>query len=197
MPYCWIAPAGAAPADRVRHRAVLVDEMLLGHHRGLGRDRDAAVVVEHVQRVRRHRVPLAEKQVLLHPGPPPPRALRRCWSPGDSRSCSRHRTCTPAGRSSCRRACTGWGPARCTAPRSDTRPGRSSPCSRADDVPEPIYRRPSPSQDPTGMAAPGGPPSSATACRRRWSTCTDRRPAWWPCRSGMVAGANPNAVVWQ
>jgi hypothetical protein len=56
--------AGAAPAHRVEHRAVGLDEALLDHHHGFGRDDVVAVLPEVVERGVRNREALAQRQVV-------------------------------------------------------------------------------------------------------------------------------------
>ena len=58
--------ARAAPADGELHRPVGVDEVLLHHHRGLGRDDRGAVVVEHVERGRRDGVTQRQELIVEH-----------------------------------------------------------------------------------------------------------------------------------
>ena len=61
-----VRAARAAPADGEPGRAVGLDEALLDHHHRLGREQVVAVVAEDVEARRRHRVALAQHDVVGH-----------------------------------------------------------------------------------------------------------------------------------
>ena len=61
-----VRAAGGAGAEREGRHAVVLDEPLLGHHRRLGSQKIAAVLVEDVEAVRRARITAAEKVDVEH-----------------------------------------------------------------------------------------------------------------------------------